>query len=183
MWKYSGRTIKEHKAWTDDNGITHPRNWHIWSPSEKAAAGGQKCDALPLEPGCEGKAVRNILAVLIRGTESGQKYFQNNEEEVGRVYNTAIYNDQWLKIVSNILGNGTDEEKQLLNNFLKTKSIRKYRDPLMLYIDKIAKEKLNLTESLKRSKIPLYNSPVHPLYEQRLRTLNKKLMENKNVIK
>jgi len=145
--------------------------------SEKAAAGGQKCDALPLEPGCEGKAVRNILAVLIRGTESGQKYFQNNEEEVGKVYNASIYNDQWLKIVSNILGNGTDEEKQLLNNFLKTKSIRKYRDPLMLYIDKIAKEKLNLTESLKRSKIPLYNSPVHPLYEQRLRTLNKKLME------
>ena len=145
--------------------------------SKKAAAGGQKCDALPLEPGCEGRAVRNILAVLIRATESGQKYMQNNEEEVGRVYNTAIYNDQWLKIVSNILGNGTDEEKQLLNNFLKTKSIRKYRDPLMLYIDKIAKEKLNLTESLKRSKIPLYNSPVHPLYEQRLRTLNKKLME------
>ena len=39
MWKYSGRTIREHKAWTDDNGITHPRNWHIWSPSNKAAAG------------------------------------------------------------------------------------------------------------------------------------------------
>jgi hypothetical protein len=39
MWKYSGRTIKEHKAWTDDNGITHPKNWHIWSPSDKAAAG------------------------------------------------------------------------------------------------------------------------------------------------
>jgi len=39
MWKYSGRTIREHKAWTDDNGITHPRNWHIWSPSDKAAAG------------------------------------------------------------------------------------------------------------------------------------------------
>ena len=39
MWKYSGGTIKEHKAWIDDNGITHPRNWHIWSPSDKAAAG------------------------------------------------------------------------------------------------------------------------------------------------
>ena len=39
MWKYSGRTIKEHKAWADDNGITHPKNWHIWSPSDKAAAG------------------------------------------------------------------------------------------------------------------------------------------------
>lgn len=39
MWKYSGRTIREHKAWIDDNGIMHPRNWHIWSPSDKAAAG------------------------------------------------------------------------------------------------------------------------------------------------
>ena len=39
MWKYSGRIIKEHKAWTDDNGITHPSNWYIWSPSDKAAAG------------------------------------------------------------------------------------------------------------------------------------------------
>jgi len=39
MWKYSGRTIREHKSWVDDNGITHPRNWHIWSPSDKASAG------------------------------------------------------------------------------------------------------------------------------------------------
>jgi len=39
MWKYSGRTIRENKSWVDDNGITHPRNWHIWSPSDKAAAG------------------------------------------------------------------------------------------------------------------------------------------------
>ena len=39
MWKHNGRTIREFKSWTDDNGITHPRNWHIWSPSDKAAAG------------------------------------------------------------------------------------------------------------------------------------------------
>ena len=39
MWKYGSKTIREHKSWTDDNGITHPRNWHIWSPSDKAAAG------------------------------------------------------------------------------------------------------------------------------------------------
>jgi len=39
MWKYNGRTIREFTSWTDDNGITHPRNWHIWSPSEKADAG------------------------------------------------------------------------------------------------------------------------------------------------
>ena len=39
MWKYNGRTIRVGKAWVDDNGIQHPPNWHIWSPSDKAAAG------------------------------------------------------------------------------------------------------------------------------------------------
>ena len=39
MWKYGNKTIRENKAWTDDNGITHPRNWHIWSAAEKEAAG------------------------------------------------------------------------------------------------------------------------------------------------
>ena len=39
MFKYSGRTIKPGRSWTDDNGITHPSNWHIWSADDKAAAG------------------------------------------------------------------------------------------------------------------------------------------------
>lgn len=39
MWKYGSKTIREHKAWTDDNGITHPQNWHIWSAADKEAAG------------------------------------------------------------------------------------------------------------------------------------------------
>ncbi len=39
MWKYDSKTIREHKSWTDDNGITHPKNWHIWSADDKAAAG------------------------------------------------------------------------------------------------------------------------------------------------
>ena len=39
MWQYRGRTIRTGKAWTDDNGVQHPANWHIWSPSDKAAAG------------------------------------------------------------------------------------------------------------------------------------------------
>jgi len=39
MWKYDGKTIREHKSWIDDNGIMHPKNWHIWSAEEKAAAG------------------------------------------------------------------------------------------------------------------------------------------------
>ena len=39
MWKYKGNTIKEGRSWTNDDGITHPSNWHIWSADEKAAAG------------------------------------------------------------------------------------------------------------------------------------------------
>lgn len=39
MWKYSSTNIREHKSWTDDNGITHPKNWHIWSAADKEAAG------------------------------------------------------------------------------------------------------------------------------------------------
>ena len=39
MWKYGSKNIREHKSWTDDNGITHPKNWHIWSAADKEAAG------------------------------------------------------------------------------------------------------------------------------------------------
>ena len=39
MWKYGSKTIREGRSWTNDDGVTHPSNWHIWSPSEKAAAG------------------------------------------------------------------------------------------------------------------------------------------------
>lgn len=39
MWKYNGRIIAEGKSWTNDDGIQHPSNWHIWSADEKAAAG------------------------------------------------------------------------------------------------------------------------------------------------
>ena len=39
MWKYGSRVIRENKAWTDDDGIQHPRNWPIWSADEKAEAG------------------------------------------------------------------------------------------------------------------------------------------------
>jgi len=39
LFKYKTQTLKPNRAWTDDNGITHPRNWHIWSTAEKTAAG------------------------------------------------------------------------------------------------------------------------------------------------
>ena len=39
MWKHNGRTITVGRAWTADNGVQNPANWHIWSASEKVAAG------------------------------------------------------------------------------------------------------------------------------------------------
>ena len=38
-WKYNTRTIRVGKAWVDDNGVQHPRNWSIWSDADKTAAG------------------------------------------------------------------------------------------------------------------------------------------------
>ena len=39
MWKYGSKIIREGRSWTNDDGITHPKNWHIWSADDKAAAG------------------------------------------------------------------------------------------------------------------------------------------------
>ena len=39
MWTYNGKHIREGRAWTDDNGVQHPANWHIWSEDEKIAHG------------------------------------------------------------------------------------------------------------------------------------------------
>ena len=38
-WKYNSRTIRAGRAWSNDEGIQHPRNWMIWSDEEKTAAG------------------------------------------------------------------------------------------------------------------------------------------------
>ena len=38
-WKYNDRIIRAGTSWQDDNGITHPKNWMIWSDEDKSAAG------------------------------------------------------------------------------------------------------------------------------------------------
>ena len=38
-WKYNGKIIRAGRAWSNDEGIQHPRNWMIWSDAEKTAAG------------------------------------------------------------------------------------------------------------------------------------------------
>jgi len=50
MWreKSTGNLVNEGSSWVDANGITHPRNWHIWSEDEKKAAGLEELTPDPL---------------------------------------------------------------------------------------------------------------------------------------
>ena len=50
MWreKSTGNVITERSSWTDANGITHPRNWHIWSKADKEAAGLEELTPDPI---------------------------------------------------------------------------------------------------------------------------------------
>ena len=39
-WKYTGRIIRIGRSWTNNDGVTHPRNWaSVWSDEDKTAAG------------------------------------------------------------------------------------------------------------------------------------------------
>jgi len=38
-WLYTGRVIREGRAWTDNDGVQHPGNWTTWSNEEKTAKG------------------------------------------------------------------------------------------------------------------------------------------------
>ena len=39
MWKYGETVIRVGRAWTNNDGVTHPRNWGNWSEADKTAAG------------------------------------------------------------------------------------------------------------------------------------------------
>lgn len=38
-WKYNDRVIRVGRSWTDDNNVTHPTNWAVWSDADKTAMG------------------------------------------------------------------------------------------------------------------------------------------------
>jgi hypothetical protein len=39
MYKYGETVIRVGRSWTNNDGVTHPRNWANWSDADKAAAG------------------------------------------------------------------------------------------------------------------------------------------------
>mgnify|MGYP003136327287 FL=1 len=38
-WKHNSVIVREGRSWEDKNGVKHPRNWTIWSDSEKKSMG------------------------------------------------------------------------------------------------------------------------------------------------
>jgi hypothetical protein len=50
MWreKSTGNLVKEGSSWVDKAGVTHPRNWHIWSKADKEAAGLEELTPDPI---------------------------------------------------------------------------------------------------------------------------------------
>ena len=98
MWKYNGRTIRVGKAWVDDNGIQHPPNWHIWSPSDKAAAG---------------------LTEIVEETPPDSRLYNWSMGSDGKITKTA----KSLADVNEVDGNGDplldDEGKQVVTRGVK----------------------------------------------------------------
>ena len=39
MYIYNGKQIYPNRSWVDDKGVKHPKNWQIWSDSEKEVMG------------------------------------------------------------------------------------------------------------------------------------------------
>jgi hypothetical protein len=50
MWREieTGNLVNAGSSWTSAAGITHPRNWHIWSADEKKAAGLEELTPDPI---------------------------------------------------------------------------------------------------------------------------------------
>lgn len=38
-WKYKSMTLREGRAWTDDEGYQHPKNWAMWDTPTKTSRG------------------------------------------------------------------------------------------------------------------------------------------------
>ena len=47
MYKYSGRTLRLGRAWTDNDGIQHPASWGKWTDAEISAIEASVAEVLP----------------------------------------------------------------------------------------------------------------------------------------
>jgi len=88
-WKYKTRTIRAGKAWTDDNGVQHPRNWMIWSDADKKSAGlTWEDDPAPFDNrfywgrDAKGALIERALEDVNEVDEKGNKVLDENGNQV-----------------------------------------------------------------------------------------------------
>ena len=88
-WKYKTTTIRAGKAWTDDNGVQHPRNWMIWSDADKAAAGlTWEDDPAPFDNrfywgrDADGNLIERSLVDINEVDEDGDPLLDENGDQV-----------------------------------------------------------------------------------------------------
>ena len=141
---------------------------------------GNECRGYPFVPGCVGDGINNMIAVLVRGTDEGQRLFQADRDKIQKLADDSVMSPEVIEFVKQVLK--VENPKVLADFEAKGNKINSSSDPLAVYVNKLAKEK-NISESILTERVKIDPHYVNIIKEQRLRTLNKKLMENKNVIK
>lgn len=88
-WKYNNTYIRAGRSWQDENGITHPRNWMIWSDEDKAAAGlVWENDPEPFDNrfyagrGADGNLIEKALDDVDAADEQGQPLLDENGNRI-----------------------------------------------------------------------------------------------------
>lgn len=141
--------------------------------STAGPAKGNECRGYPFVPGCVGDGINNMIAVLVRGTDEGQRLFQANKDKIQKLADDSVMSPEVIEFVKQVL---EKENPEVLADFeAKGNKINSSSDPLSVYVNKLAKEK-NISESILTERIKIDPHYVNVIKEQRLRTLNKKLM-------
>lgn len=141
--------------------------------STAGPAKGNECRRYPFVPGCVGDGINNMIAVLVRGTDEGQRLFQADRDKIQKLADDSVMSPEVIEFVKQVL---EVENPEVLADFeAKGNKINSSSDPLAVYVNKLAKEK-NISESILTERIKIDPHYVNVIKEQRLRTLNKKLM-------
>jgi len=139
--------------------------------STEGPAKGNQCKGYPIVPGCVGDTVNNIIAILIRGTQTGAELLAKDRAKILKMADESTMTPDVIAFIKQVL---QKENPEVLKSF-EDNTIDSSKDPLSIYLNQLAKDK-NITETLIAERIDLNKDPLDVIKEQRLRSLNKKLM-------
>ena len=134
MWreKSTGNIVREGSSWTDANGITHPRTWHIWSSSEKTSAGLEELTPDPIpnritwlftqdEAGKVSKTARDLADKTVNGeVQLGVKSTLINE--VKHQQGNLLTQSDWAIIRKADKGTAIPSNVQTWRDAIRTKA-------------------------------------------------------------